>query len=67
VWDANELYDLQADPFEMNNLIRDASMQTTAGSLKKDLWDWLEKTGGLQIPLKKIYNKRNDHIYEGSY
>jgi N-acetylglucosamine-6-sulfatase len=67
VWDANELYDLQEDPFEMNNLIRQPAMQQTAAKLKKDLWDWLEDTKGLQIPLKKIYNKRNDHIYQGVY
>jgi arylsulfatase A-like enzyme len=67
VWDANELYDLQEDPFEMNNLIRQPSMQSIAGGLKKDLWDWLEQTKGLQIPLKKIYNKRNDHLYQGVY
>jgi arylsulfatase A-like enzyme len=67
VWDANELYDLQADPYEMNNLIRSTPHQQTAGSLKRELWDWLEETGGLQIPLKKIYNKRNDHIFQGYY
>jgi N-acetylglucosamine-6-sulfatase len=67
VWDANELYDLSADPYEMNNLIRSSAHQQTARNLKKELWDWLEETGGLQIPLKKIYNKRNDHIYEGYY
>ncbi|RYZ19705.1 MAG: DUF4976 domain-containing protein, partial [Sphingobacteriales bacterium] len=67
VWDANELYDLQADPYEMNNLIRKPDLQQVAADLKKDLWDWLEKTGGLQIPLKKIYEKRNDHIYQGYY
>jgi arylsulfatase A-like enzyme len=67
VWDANEIYDLQNDPYEMNNLIRDPSTQQTAARLKKELWDWLEVTGGLQIPLKKIYNRRNDHLYEGYY
>jgi N-acetylglucosamine-6-sulfatase len=67
VWDANELYDLQEDPYEMNNLIRDPSKQQLAGELKKQLWDWLESTGGLQIPLKKVYNKRGDHLYQGLY
>ena len=67
VWDANELYDLAADPYEMNNLIRNPAVQQTAASMKKELWDWLEETGGLQIPLKKIYNKRNDHRYQGYY
>jgi arylsulfatase A-like enzyme len=67
VWDANELYNLEMDPYEMNNLIRNPGEQKNAAVLKKELWDWLEFTGGLQIPLKKIYNKRNDHIYQGYY
>jgi arylsulfatase A-like enzyme len=67
IWDANELYDLEADPYEMNNLIRDPSQQKNAGELKKQLWDWLEATGGMQIPLKKVYNKRGDHLFQGYY
>ncbi len=67
VWDANELYDLKEDPYEMNNLIRSADHQATAGLLKKQLWDWLASTNGLQIPLKKIYNRRNDHLHNGYY
>lgn len=67
IWDANELYDLETDPYEMNNLIRDPSQQKNAGELKKQLWDWLELTGGMQIPLKKVYNKRGDHLYQGYY
>jgi len=67
VWDANELYDLENDPYEMNNLIRDPASQEIAGQLKKELWDWLESTGGMQIPLKKIYQKRIDHLYRGTY
>jgi hypothetical protein len=27
----------------------------------------LESTNGLQIPLKRIQQKRNDHIYKGNY
>jgi len=67
LWDANELYDLETDPHEMNNLIRDAKSQEIAGQLKKELWDWLEETGGMQIPLKKIPQKRIDHLYRGTY
>jgi len=67
LWDANELYDLENDPHEMNNLIRDPASHEIAGQLKKELWDWLESTGGMQIPLKKIYQKRIDHLYRGTY
>ena len=51
----------------MNNLIRDPDSQEMAGQLKRELWDWLESTAGLQIPLKKIYQKRIDHLYRGTY
>ena len=67
LWDANELYDLNNDPHEMNNLIRDPDSQPIAGQLKQALWNWLEETGGMQIPLKKIPQKRIDHLYRGTY
>ncbi len=67
IWDANELYDLRNDPDEVNNLIRSNEHQEIARNLRGELMDWLEKTGGLQIPLKKINQKRNDHIYQGKY
>lgn len=67
VWDANELYDLQADPGEVNNLIRSPDHQEIAKQLRDQVWDWLEGTGGLQIPLKRIRQKRNDHRYKGLY
>lgn len=67
VWDANELYDLQADPAEMNNLIRSPQHQGIAKNLRDQVWDWLEQTGGMQIPLKRIPQKRFDHKYKGTY
>ena len=67
VWDANELYDLQADPGEVNNLIRSPQHQEIARQLRDQVWDWLEGTGGLQIPLKRIRQKRFDHRYKGLY
>lgn len=67
VWDINELFDLQNDPFEMNNLIRDTSYRKIGLSLKNDLFKWLEETNGLQIPLKRTINNRIDNLYRGSY
>ena len=66
-WDINELYDLKNDPYEMNNLIRDTSLRTTGLALKKELFDWLSETGGLQIPLKRPINNRIDNRYMRSY
>ena len=67
VWDINELFDLQKDPYEMNNLIRDTTYRQIGLQLKKDLFNWLEKTNGLQIPLKPTINNRFDNLYRGSY
>ncbi|WP_375445643.1 sulfatase [uncultured Fibrella sp.] len=67
VWDANELYDLKNDPQEVNNLIRSPDHQTIAKNMKSRVFDWLESTGGLQIPLHPIRQKRNDHRYKGVY
>jgi len=67
IWDINELYDLQKDPHEMNNLIRDKNMDGTGIPLRSDLYNWLQETNGMQIPLKKQQERKNDHIYRGSY
>lgn len=67
VWDANELYDLKNDPQEVNNLIRSPAHQTIAKAMKDQVFTWLESTGGLQIPLHPIRQKRFDHRYQGNY
>ena len=67
VWDINELFDLQLDPFEMNNLVRDSSMRSTGIQLKNELFNWLKETNGLQIPLKRTIDNRNDNLYKGTY
>lgn len=67
VWDINELFDLQNDPFEMNNLIRDTSLRATGIRLKTELFNWLKETNGLQIPLKRTIDNRNDNLYKGTY
>lgn len=61
VWDISELYDLEADPEEKRNLWRHPDHQETVLRLRNELWDWLEKTGGMQIPLKRIIEKRSDY------
>ncbi|MEM9917286.1 MAG: sulfatase [Bacteroidota bacterium] len=62
VWDTNELYDLQEDPDEMNNLIDSPEHQEIVQSLAAEVYDWLESTGGMQIPLKRTLKGRwGDH------
>ena len=61
------LYDIQKDPNEVNNLIRDPEMQLLAKGLNEKLWKWLDKTGGLYKPLKAIEEKKNDHLYRNTW
>ncbi len=67
IWGINELYDLQSDPHEVYNLIRDPGHRELSRSLRNEMWTWLDSTGGSQIPLKRILNPKNDHLYRGTY
>ncbi|MDR2497748.1 MAG: sulfatase [Tannerellaceae bacterium] len=67
VWDTNEFYDLQEDPYEMRNLIASPEHQDTIRSLNHDLYDWLESTGGMSIPLKRTERQHFDHRNRGAY
>ena len=51
IWDTDELYDLQADPDETRNLIRDPAHRGTVTRLNAQLFQTLSDTGGLYIPL----------------
>jgi N-acetylglucosamine-6-sulfatase len=51
LWDVDELYDLEADPLETNNLIFSAEHKQVIEQLRARLWQTLEQTNGLQMPL----------------
>ncbi|MEO9477318.1 MAG: sulfatase [Cyclobacteriaceae bacterium] len=67
VWDINELYDIENDPHEMNNLIRDPEFKEIAIGLRTAIFDWLSKTDGESMPLKPDHGRRFDHIYRDTY
>jgi arylsulfatase A-like enzyme len=67
LWDTNELYDLENDPWEMNNLIKSPEHQEQIEMMLDDLWSWLEETGGMQIPLKRTMHKKRDNRFKGYY
>jgi arylsulfatase A-like enzyme len=68
IWDTNEFYDLAEDPDEMNNLIASPEHQALIEELTGDIYDWLETTGGMSIPLKRTVKKRfGDHRNQGLY
>jgi N-acetylglucosamine-6-sulfatase len=51
VWDVEELYDLQSDPNEIVNLIREEKHQIVAKDLKQQIFQMLKDTDGMTIPL----------------
>jgi N-acetylglucosamine-6-sulfatase len=51
VWDLDELYDMQEDPLESNNLIFSKEHQPMVREMNQKLFAMLEKTGGTSIPL----------------
>jgi N-acetylglucosamine-6-sulfatase len=53
VWDIEELYNLELDPREMRNLFPSGQHQELVKTLKGRLFDWLERTGGMQVPFKR--------------
>ena len=68
IWDLNELYDIEKDPEEMNNLIRDPEMAHVARELRDALFRWIEETDGDIMYLRPDgKGARFDHGYRGTY
>jgi len=67
IWDTNEFYDLEEDPYEMNNLIASPEHQSLIKELCDEIYDWLENTDGMQIPLKRTGKRYGDHRNQGLY
>lgn len=55
IWGHNELYDLQADPQETNNLLDGGSEQhrKRARQMQNELFDFLKETDGMEIPIRQ--------------
>jgi N-acetylglucosamine-6-sulfatase len=60
IWDLDELYDLQEDPQEMNNLIANPERKDTVKDLNKRLFDVMEAGGATQIPLYRDSGGQNN-------
>ncbi len=65
VWDMNELYDLQEDPQERHNLIEVPQYQELRNEMRNRLFDKMESTGAMQIPLRR-FNWQADEKLEGN-
>ena len=64
IWDTDELYDMQEDPTESRNLIAEPRVADVVKQMRERLFDVLEKTDGMNIPLQRdrggVNNKRNE-------
>jgi len=60
IWDIDELYDLKNDPEEAHNLINDPKHSERVKELNTRLFDWLEETDGMLIPLQRDRGNKMD-------
>lgn len=59
LWDLDELYDLAADPMESRNLLAEPGHEDLARAMSAKMFSELERTGGMQIPLRPDTLGRN--------
>ncbi len=55
-----QLYDLETDPHERHNLINVPAYAEKIEALKKQLFDELEASGALDIPVRRPLGERLD-------
>lgn len=53
LWDTDELYDLQADPGEINNLLHDPEYKDVVERMENRLYELLGQAGGMNIPMNQ--------------
>ena len=62
LWDTDEFYDIQSDPMEQKNLIRDPSVQKQRQAMEDRLYEMMTELGGMDIPMNaprgRSQNKR---------
>ncbi len=61
LWDRNGLYDLETDPHERHNLITVPAFRDRAVALREKLFDELESSGPLTLPVRR---PKNDQYYD---
>ena len=60
VWDHDGFYDLETDPHERHNLINVPSYQQQIARMKTQLFDELDASGGLNVPVRRPAGERLD-------
>ena len=61
IWDIDELYDLQEDPLEANNLISSPKHQDVVKKMNRQMFDIMETSGAMYIPLYRDSGPQNNH------
>ena len=51
LWDTDELFDIQADPMEQNNLIHDPDFAKQKTDMQRRLYAMMDELGGMSIPM----------------
>ena len=60
IWDHDGFDDLQTDPLDRHNLIKVPAYQDQISAIKKQLFDELDASGGLNIPVRRPRGGRLD-------
>ena len=60
VWDDNGFYDLETDPLERHNLIRVPAYRNQIEAMQQQLFDELDASGGLILPIRPPAGERLD-------
>lgn len=60
IWDRDAFYDLKTDPLERHNLIDVPAFQDEVTKLREILFDRLEASGGLVMPIRRPLGERLD-------
>ena len=63
IWDIDELYNLEVDPMEKNNLIHHPDWQDKIGKLNSAMFEMLQKSSGMKLRLledrgNKFYHRK---------
>ena len=58
LYDTDELFDIQADPMEQNNLIHDPEFAGIHMEMQTPLYEMMDDLGGMDIPMNATRGKR---------
>ena len=61
IWDIDELYNLEEDPLETNNLISNPNYKDVVQTMNKQLFDVMQDTGAMSIPLFRDSGGQSNH------